>query len=221
MTGVSLQCLAIHDAAGPDTVHTVTMSGGRRRLGQVLALGAAAGPAAFIGAWAIGGAITTRDYSPVNDTISRLAAHGAPTRALMTGGMIAFGLGVTASAVAFREALGGRAWIAVAATGISTLGVAATPLERSEFLDNAHLVAAGAGYITLGIVPLLAHRPLIDAGFSGLASFGVVMSTVSAVALPTSLVVSQSGLFQRIGLGAGDVFLIAATPVVRSLLRRR
>lgn len=188
---------------------------------RVMAWGGVIGPVAFIGAWALGGTITSRVYSPVDDTISQLAAVGAPTRPLMTAGMLTFGVAVPIYAVALRRALPGHAWIAAAATGISTLGVAATSLDRSELVDNLHLVAAGAGYVTLAAVPLLARRALVAAGHARLAAFGVTMSAVSAVALPTSLVVSQTGLFQRIGLTAGDLFLIASAPVIFTLRRTR
>ena len=56
------------------------------------ALGGVVGPAAFIGAWSIGAAVTNREYSSIDDAISRLAAVGADTRALMTAGFITFGV---------------------------------------------------------------------------------------------------------------------------------
>jgi hypothetical protein len=104
-----------------------------------MAWGGAVGPMAFIGAWALGGMVTSRTYSPVEDTISRLAATSVADR------------------------------------------------RRAQ----------------------------------SLAAFGLAMAVVSAVALPTSLVVSQSGLFQRIGLTAGDLFLIASVPAVSKLLQCR
>lgn len=186
-----------------------------------LAIGGAVGPIGFVSAWAIGGIVTSRRYSPVEDTISQLAAIGAPTRALMTAGMVVFGVAVPTYAVALRDALPGRAWIAAAATGIATLGVAAAPLDHSDVVDTLHLIAAGAGYVTLAAVPLLAHRALSDAGHRKLATFGLAMAAVSAVALPTSLVVAQTGLFQRMGLAAGDLFLIASVPTVASVTTRR
>ena len=189
----------------------------RRRL----AIGGAVGPIGFVSAWAIGGIVTSRRYSPVEDTISQLAAIGAPTRALMTAGMVVFGVAVPTYAVALRDALPGRAWIAAAATGIATLGVAAAPLDHSDVVDTLHLIAAGAGYVTLAAVPLLAHRALRDAGHRKLATFGLAMAAISAVALPTSLVVAQTGLFQRMGLAAGDLFLIASVPTVASATTRR
>ncbi len=183
--------------------------------------GGAIGPVAFISAWAIGGVTTSRAYSPVEDTISQLTAVGAPTRALMTAGMVTFGVAVPTYALALRRALPGPAWIAAAATGIATLGVAATPLDYSELVDNLHRLAAGAGYITLAVVPLFARKALIAAGHVRFAAFGTALAAVAAVALPTSLVVSQTGMFQRIGLTAGDLFLITSVPVVRKLLRGR
>ena len=179
----------------------------------------ALGPLAFIGAWGVGGMITSRSYSPVHDTISQLAAIGAPTRPVMTTGMITFGVALPLYARALHQALPGRAWVAAAATGFATLGVAATPLDHSELVDGLHLIAAGVGYVTLAVVPILARRSLIEAGHDRLAAFGTTMAGVAAVALPTSLLVSQTGLFQRIGLTAGDAFLLASVPVVRA--RRR
>lgn len=184
-----------------------------------LAWGGVIGPAAFIGAWAIGGAVTSRNYSPVDDTISQLAAVGAPTRVLMTSGMIAFGLALPVYAVALRRALPGPAWIAAAATGLSTLAVAAVPLDRSDLVDTLHLVAAGTGYVTLAAVPLLARRHLVATGHPRLAALGVAMAGISAVSLPTSLLVEQAGLFQRLGLTASDVFLMASVPMVVARLR--
>ena len=185
------------------------------------AWGGAFGAAAFIGAWVIGGAITSREYSPVEDTISQLAAVGASTRPLMTAGMITFGIAVPTYACALRRALPGRSWIAAATTGISTLGVAAAPLDHSSLVDGLHASAAGIGYVTLAAVPVLARKALIAEGHDRLAAFGVAMATVAALALPTSLVVPQTGLFQRVGLTAADLFLIVSAPAVASLAQTR
>ncbi|MFK7920244.1 MAG: DUF998 domain-containing protein [Ilumatobacter sp.] len=187
-----------------------------------LAWGGAIGPAAFVAAWSISAAATDRDdYSPVHDTISQLAAVGANTRPLMTTGMIVFGLALPVYAVALKQTLPGRAWLAATASGVATLGVAATPLHHSELVDRLHEICAAAGYITLTAVPLLARRPLRTMGHRKLAAFGTAVAAVSAVALPTSVLVSQTGFFQRLGLTAGDAFLIASAPVIGSILRRR
>lgn len=187
---------------------------------RTMAWGGFVGPLAFVGAWVIAGSITTREYSPVHDTISQLAAVGAPTRWLMTSGMIGFGFALLAYAIPLRRALAGSSWIAAGATGIATLGVAATPLDRSEFVDGLHLLAAGVGYATLTLVPLLARRPLLAAGQDRLAAFGVAMAIVAIASLPLSVIVAPTGLFQRLGLTAGDLFLVASVPGVRRRLAR-
>jgi hypothetical protein len=126
-----------------------------------------------------------------------------------------------ASAVAWKAALGGRAWILVAATGISTLAVAATPLDHSELVDRLHEVAAAAGYITLAAIPLAARTGLISRGFARHAAVGTALSIVSAASLVVSLAVEQTGLFQRLGLTVIDLWLVASVPVLGSLVERR
>ncbi|MEP1124318.1 MAG: DUF998 domain-containing protein [Ilumatobacter sp.] len=175
------------------------------------------GPAAFVGAWALGGIITGRRYSPVHDTISRLAAIGADTRPLMTTGMVVFGIAVPVYGIAIRRALDGPAWISAVTAGLATLGVAAAPLDHSPLVDALHLAAAGVGYVALALVPVLAHSGLVAAGHRRLAMFGAVAALTAGASMITSLVVDQSGLFQRIGLTAGDTFLIASVPAIASL----
>jgi hypothetical protein len=81
----------------------------------------------------------------VHDAISRLAAVHAPTQALMTGGFVAFGVGVPLYGLALRRTIDGPAWIAAVATGLATLGVAATPLDTSSGVDRLHGVFASVG----------------------------------------------------------------------------
>ncbi len=131
------------------------------------AWGGIIGPAAFIGAWALGGAITS-GYSPVEDAISRLAAVHAETRPLMTAGFVIFGVGLPVYACALRDALAGPAWCTAAAAGIATLLVAAAPLDHSATVDTLHGVFAGTGYVALALTPLLAIRPLRSAARIGL-----------------------------------------------------
>lgn len=187
-------------------------------MGRAAAWGGIIGPGAFIAAWAIGGLTTSRDYSPIDDAISRLAAVGADSRPLMTVGFITFGLGLGAYAIALRRALSGRAWVTAALTGTATLAVAALPLDHSSAVDRWHGVAAGIGYVTLAATPLLARRPLLDVGRHRLANAGLAAAIVSAISLALSLVVDANGLFQRLGLTATDLWIISSVPVVRSLL---
>lgn len=174
------------------------------------ALGGVVGPIGFIGAWSIGAALMGADYSSIEDAISRLAAVDAETRTLMTAGFVVFGIGLPVCAVALRRVVDGPAWIAAALTGLATLAVAATPLDRSAGVDRWHGVFAGIGYVTLAATPLLAYRSLRSRGHRALARAGLVAGGVSAAALLLTLTDLPTGLFQRLGLTATDLWIVAS-----------
>ncbi len=180
-----------------------------------LALGGVVGPVAFAAAWAAG-AVLSDNLSPVHDAISRLAAIGANTRPLMSAGFVAFGLAVPVYAVALRQVVPGPAWITATVTGLATLGVALAPLDHSSAVDSLHAALAVLGYVTLAATPLLAYRPLMRGGHRRLARTAVIVGAVSGTALVLSLGGSWSGLFQRIGLTAGDVWLVASAVAILS-----
>ena len=155
-------------------------------------------------------------YSAVDDPISGLAAVNADTRPLMTAGFIAFGVGVPLFAVTARAGLG---WMTAVATGVATLAVAALPLDRSASVDTWHGVAATIGYVTLAATPVLSARRLRGCGCRHLARFGVICSAVAATALALTTTGLPTGLFQRIGLTAGDVWIMAAAVAAQRGLR--
>ena len=168
---------------------------------KVLLAGGLFGPASFITAWAVLSA-TTDDYSPIENPISRLAAAGAPTRAAMSAGFVSFGVGLLAFAAGYRRQ-NVLAATALAANGLASFAVAAFPLDTH---DSAHAVAAGTAYVTLAAAPLLTRT-----------RGGVVAGVVTAAALAASVLTEErTGLFQRIGLTTGDVWIMASAV---SLLR--
>jgi hypothetical protein len=184
-------------------------------LRRLLALGGVVGPAGFVAAWAVAG-VRLKGYSPKEDPISRLAASGASTRPLMTAGFIVFGTGVTLFAAPLSRWVPSRSSLTAAATGLATLGVAATPLDAG--VDVLHGVFATAGYTTLAATPLLAARPLARSGRRGWCQFSLGAGVVSVAALAASVVVpGATGLSQRIGLTTTDLWL-AATGI--DMLRR-
>jgi hypothetical protein len=162
---------------------------------------------AFISAWTIG-SITTSDYSALHDPISRLAAVGADSRALMTSGFVVFGLSLPVYAYALARTVRGWAWLAATLTGLATLGVAATPLDRSPTVDTWHGVFAGIGYATLAAIPLLAARPLRRAGCRHLSRWGVAAGSLAGIALALTLTDLPTGLFQRLGLTVVDAWIV-------------
>ena len=184
-----------------------------------LALGGVIGPVAFVGSWAILGA-TTPGYSPVNGAISDLAAVDASSRAAMTAGFVVFGVGLIAFGFALRDALEGPAWIAAIATGGCTIGVAATPLGGWAG-DNAHAAFAGLGYATLVALPLLAARPLARCGLVRCSRASILAGLVAAFCLAASTFGPVHGLWQRLGLTTGDVWIVAAAVTILAPSGRR
>jgi hypothetical protein len=166
------------------------------------------GPAAFVSAWVVGGAIR-RNYSPVNDAISQLAAVGTSTRPLMSAGFVGFGVAVPVYAVALRASLPGPAWKMTVGTGLATLAVASFPLGISTTVNGIHGGCAAIGYATMAATPLLASRPLAASGRRIAARVSVGAGAVSAVCLVATLLGPAHGLFQRVGLTIGDAWLVA------------
>jgi hypothetical membrane protein len=170
---------------------------------------------AFIAAWAIAGA-RTPGYEPLRDAISRTAEAGAPQRHVMNAGFVTYAAGSAVGAIALRRAIPGPAWIAGAVNGVATLGVALTPLEHSSTLDTAHTITATTGYVSLALTPLLAARPLADAGHRRAAAASVATGAVVAACLAATAVTERSGLPQRLGLTTGDLWLIATGAAILS-----
>jgi hypothetical protein len=173
---------------------------------RVLALGGLIGPVAFVGAWSLAGATAAR-YSPVDDAISDLAAVDASTRVAMTVGFVLFGVGVIAFGVALREVFEGWAWIAAVVTGGSTIGVAATPLGGWSG-DVVHATFAGLGYAAIVALPLLAAPALERTGWWREACVSILTGVISAMCLVASTFGPVHGLWQRLGLTAGDVWIV-------------
>ena len=178
------------------------------------ALGGVVGPVAFVAAWLSTG-LAQDGYSPLHDPISDLAGAHASTRPVMTAGFVLFTIGLCFYARALRATLPGYAWITAAATGLATLGVAAFPLHHSSTVDHVHGAFAGVGYVTLAATALLSAAPLAHRGEPGWSRAALAAGIVSAVALALTLGGSFHGLFQRIGLTAGDLWIVASALGIR------
>jgi hypothetical membrane protein len=179
------------------------------------------GPAAFVGAWVVGGAMA-EGYDPLRDTISRLAEIGAPTRPVMTAGLVAFGLLIPVWARALGDRLGSVALRRIVTTaGLTTLAVAGLPVtpEGGTPLDAAHAVAAGGGYVAMAVTPLVAAPLLRRRGHSLAAGASVAVGVVSVGSLVGTVLVGEdgpvgSGLLQRLGLTVVDAWHVAAAVAV-------
>jgi len=134
----------------------------------------------------------------------------------MTAGFVVFAIGLCLYARALRSTLDGPAWITAATTGLATLGVAAFPLHHSPTVDRVHGAFAGIGYVTLAATALLSAAPLAHRNNDRWARAAILAGIVSAIALALTLSGSFHGLFQRIGLTAGDAWIVASALGVRS-----
>lgn len=186
----------------------MTSPGSSRLRSGRLAIGGIVGPVAFVSAWGLGAFVNDRDLNVIDDAISQLANVDSNTRWLMTAGFVTFGAGVGMFAAGVRSVLGSPTALALGATALSTLAVAALPLGASDLQDQLHGVAAGIGYLTLALAPIAARRPLERLGHHRLARAGIAASTIAAIALATSLAAAPTGLFQRIGLTVVDVWIV-------------
>jgi hypothetical protein len=146
----------------------------------------------------------------VRDAISELARIGASTRPWMTGGMVAFGIGLPIFATGLRRAVPGPAWMAAAAAGLSSFAVAAIPLRPGTEVP-AHAVAAATAYLTLAAVPLLAAKPLADMGRRRWAQASVGVGVTAGLLLAGTAAGPVHGLLQRCGLTLLDAWVIVAS----------
>jgi hypothetical membrane protein len=176
---------------------------------RLLALGGVVGPVAFAGTWFVAG-IVKSGYSPLHDPISDLAGVHASTRPVMTTAFVVFAGGMCSYAWAMRSTRLGLVSTAAAVSGLATLGVAAFPLHHSATVDSVHGVFAGTGYVTLAATALGSAVVLTRLEYRSWARVAAVTGAVSATSLALTLLGSFGGLFQRLGLTAGDVWIVAS-----------
>lgn len=187
---------------------------------RFLVAGAIWGPGLFIVAWVVGG-ILFPGYSPLEDTISELAAVDAPTRVLMTLGLGAFSLGVGTSAWSLRRVIGRTAALALVLNATLTLGVLLTPLDRSVDTDFFHSGFAFLAYVSLVVTGLLSSPVLRRQGRIRLRRVSLIVGFVTMLWLGASLGPTLPGLFQRLGLTTTHVWLmVIGWAVVTGRFRR-
>jgi Protein of unknown function (DUF998) len=113
-------------------------------------------PAVLVGGWLIAGALQPTSYSPMRQTVSVLAGHSGTDRWVMTGALllvgscqIATGAGLTDVRVPAR--------ILLILTGLSTLGIAASP-EPATGPTARHLAFAVSCVVMTAVWPVLVAR---------------------------------------------------------------
>jgi hypothetical membrane protein len=187
--------------------------------GRLMVWNGVIGPVGFVAAWVVAGS-RAKGYSPVHDAISQLAATDASTRWLMTAGFVCFGIAVPLFSLVLRRAVPGPAWIAAAVSGFATLGVAVFPLHVSSPIAALHGACASVGYVALALVPFLAGRVFAREGHRAAATASMALAATSAMCLAATPVADANGLFQRLGLGVVDVWLVVSAIAISKLRRQ-
>jgi Protein of unknown function (DUF998) len=113
-------------------------------------------PVVLVGGWLIADALQPASYSPMRQTMSVLAGHAGTDRWVMTAALllvgscqIATGAGLTAVRMPAR--------ILLIVTGLSTLGIAATP-EPVTGPASRHLAFVVSCVVTTAVWPVLVAR---------------------------------------------------------------
>lgn len=173
---------------------------------QRLAIAGIIGPVAFIACW-VAGSIILKDYSPIQDPISRLAEPGVETRRLMTVGLVVFGIGMLVYAASLYRAFTGWSWTAAIIAGGATFGVIFFPLKNGESTP-LHAAFAALGYIALICIVAFAIPMFVHDHRTAWVVFSAIVVVVSAVNLGITGFGFMHGLFQRVGLTTLDVWII-------------
>ncbi len=186
-----------------------------------------------VATWAIGG-VVWEGYDPTRQAISELFAIGAPTatRAPLSAGLVASGIGLVAFGWAMDVGLPGRGrlgpWLAVL-SGVMTVAVvffpctAGCPGYGTTFTDSMHVLTAGSGYVALMLAPLAMawrlrdHLPWLSVAGWVLGGGALVLFVVRTAGFGTD----SSGLEQRIFNTTADAwYVLAAIAIIRRTRRR-
>jgi hypothetical membrane protein len=175
-------------------------------------------PAVLIGGWLMAGALQPASYSPMRQTISVLAGYSGTDRWVMTSALllvgscqIATGAGLTAVRVPAR--------ILLILTGLSTLGIAATP-EPATGPTSYHLAFAVSCVITTAVWPMLVVRRTPAQAWI-LSACGCAAVTVTFAGLSCWLLIAAKdggdlGMVERLTSAVLGLF-----PLVVALASRR
>ncbi len=111
------------------------------------------GPAVLVGGWLAAGALQSASYSPMRQTMSVLAGHAGTDPWVMTAALLLTGSCQIATGAGLAS-VGAPARILLIVTGLSTLGIAASP-EPITGPTPRHLAFAVSCVVTTAVWPVL------------------------------------------------------------------
>jgi hypothetical membrane protein len=116
----------------------------------------ASAPVLLVTGWVTAAVLQSPGYDPVRQTISSLAARGAPDRWVMTLALFALGVCHMVTALGLRvAALAGR--ITLGCGGAASIAVALNPVP-AQGPSSQHTASTSIGFALLAAWPLLAVR---------------------------------------------------------------
>jgi hypothetical protein len=200
--------------------------------GVITSMGA---PVLLIGGWTLAARLRSDHFDSVKDTISALAAIGAPNRWVMTAALFGVGAAHMGTAVALRPARPAARWL-LATGGVATVLVAANPLPGDGGPAPVHTLVAGVSFVALGVWPAVSwHRrhPVLPGDESpGAVPVPLPFRPVTAVGAAGVLLaglgwffaelVNRSdrvGLSERVAAGGQALWPLAAVLVARQTQR--
>jgi hypothetical protein len=180
------------------------------------------GPAVLVGGWLMAGALQPASYSPMGQTISVLAGQTGTDRWVMTAALlvvgscqIATGAGLTAVRLPAR--------ILLVLTGLSTLGIAATP-ELATGPTSPHLAFAVSCVVTTAVWPVLIARRAPAPSWL-LSAYGAAAVTALFAGLSCWLLVAAQtgagdlGLVERLTSGVQSLYPLVVAVALRRAAR--
>jgi hypothetical protein len=177
-----------HLRAGPPSVATEPSSADRsgplqpaRPIPGWAIVTALLAPVVLVGGWLIADALQPASYSPMRQTMSVLAGDSGTDRWVMTAALLLVGSCQIATGAGLT-AVGMPARILLILTGLSTLGIAATP-EPATGPTSRHLAFAVSCVVTTAVWPVLVagRRPAQSwiLSVSGCATVTVLFAALS------------------------------------------
>jgi len=175
-------------------------------------------PVVLVGGWLTAGALQPASYSPMRETMSVLAGQSGTDRWVMTSALlvvgccqIATGAGLTAVRVPAR--------ILLILTGLSTLGIAATP-EPVTGPTTRHLAFAVSCVVTTAVWPVLVARRAPAQSWI-LSVYGCATVTVVFAGLSCWLLIAARdgggdlGMVERLTSGVQGLFPLVVALALR------
>jgi hypothetical protein len=175
-------------------------------------------PAVLVGGWLIAGALQPASYSPMRQTISVLAGHSGTDRWVMTAALLLVGGCQIATAAGLTDA-GSPARILLVLTGLSTLGIAASP-EPATGPTSRHLAFAVSCVVLTAVWPVLVarrtpERPWI-LGARGCATVTAIFAGLSFwLLIAGSSGSGDLGLVERLTSGVQSLFPLVVVLALR------